>query len=128
MTMFFFFQAEDGIRDSSVTGVQTCALPISQAAIRCRQDGRSDPPGRVELARRAARRHRIAACVASYEPKPPKSRRSPCFRAPVFPKSVRPGGNILLLSPDPHDLEPPLQRRSGSLPNPAFLRPIFASF
>src|SRR5260370_9798596 len=27
-TMFFFFQAEDGIRDSSVTGVQTCALPI----------------------------------------------------------------------------------------------------
>src|SRR5207237_3861798 len=29
--VFFFFQAEDGIRDSSVTGVQTCALPISIA-------------------------------------------------------------------------------------------------
>src|SRR5438046_1615071 len=28
---FFFFQAEDGIRDWSVTGVQTCALPISTA-------------------------------------------------------------------------------------------------
>src|SRR5437016_7409910 len=28
---FFFFQAEDGIRDWSVTGVQTCALPISEA-------------------------------------------------------------------------------------------------
>src|SRR5207237_7313975 len=27
--VIFFFQAEDGIRDSSVTGVQTCALPIS---------------------------------------------------------------------------------------------------
>src|SRR5262249_59332863 len=27
----FFFQAEDGIRDWSVTGVQTCALPISNA-------------------------------------------------------------------------------------------------
>src|SRR3712207_7567908 len=27
---FFFFQAEDGIRDIGVTGVQTCALPISQ--------------------------------------------------------------------------------------------------
>src|SRR5437763_15573745 len=26
--VFFFFQAEDGIRDTSVTGVQTCALPI----------------------------------------------------------------------------------------------------
>src|SRR5260370_39990574 len=33
----FFFQAEDGIRDSSVTGVQTCALPISACAI-----GRAD--------------------------------------------------------------------------------------
>src|SRR3712207_7600892 len=28
---FFFFQAEDGIRDIGVTGVQTCALPISAA-------------------------------------------------------------------------------------------------
>src|SRR5258708_25577070 len=28
-TIFFFFQAEDGIRDDLVTGVQTCALPIS---------------------------------------------------------------------------------------------------
>src|SRR2546430_11391694 len=28
---FFFFQAEDGIRDLTVTGVQTCALPISSA-------------------------------------------------------------------------------------------------
>src|SRR5207249_7568472 len=27
--IFFFFQAEDGIRDRNVTGVQTCALPIS---------------------------------------------------------------------------------------------------
>src|SRR2546425_12373969 len=27
--LFFFFQAEDGIRDKLVTGVQTCALPIS---------------------------------------------------------------------------------------------------
>src|SRR5437763_14448388 len=29
MLVVFFFQAEDGIRDTSVTGVQTCALPIS---------------------------------------------------------------------------------------------------
>src|SRR2546422_5449955 len=28
--VFFFFQAEDGIRDVAVTGVQTCALPISR--------------------------------------------------------------------------------------------------
>src|SRR5688572_31064237 len=30
---FFFFQAEDGIRDLTVTGVQTCALPIYLAAL-----------------------------------------------------------------------------------------------
>src|SRR2546430_11176409 len=34
---FFFFQAEDGIRDLTVTGVQTCALPISRGARRLRQ-------------------------------------------------------------------------------------------
>src|SRR5256885_12001942 len=33
MVLFFFFQAEDGIRDYKVTGVQTCALPICKAAI-----------------------------------------------------------------------------------------------
>src|SRR5690606_39483654 len=31
---FFFFQAEDGIRDFHVTGVQTCALPISERYLR----------------------------------------------------------------------------------------------
>src|SRR2546422_11731175 len=30
---FFFFQAEDGIRDVAVTGVQTCALPIFEPAL-----------------------------------------------------------------------------------------------
>src|SRR5690625_2013993 len=30
---FFFFQAEDGIRDGHVTGVQTCALPISNFGV-----------------------------------------------------------------------------------------------
>src|SRR2546425_8296087 len=30
LMVFFFFQAEDGIRDKLVTGVQTCALPISE--------------------------------------------------------------------------------------------------
>src|SRR5690606_40923509 len=31
--IFFFFQAEDGIRDFHVTGVQTCALPIYQELV-----------------------------------------------------------------------------------------------
>src|SRR5690606_39381561 len=34
--LFFFFQAEDGIRDFHVTGVQTCALPILPAVARTR--------------------------------------------------------------------------------------------
>src|SRR2546427_11365509 len=34
---FFFFQAEDGIRDLTVTGVQTCALPISSSRRRARR-------------------------------------------------------------------------------------------
>src|SRR5216684_3392942 len=38
---FFFFQAEDGIRDVAVTGVQTCALPI------CRHDLVAEPDVRV---------------------------------------------------------------------------------
>src|SRR6266581_9231630 len=33
---FFFFQAEDGIRDGRVTGVQTCALPILRSSWRSR--------------------------------------------------------------------------------------------
>src|SRR2546422_677245 len=36
MICFFFFQAEDGIRDVAVTGVQTCALPISRAGAHAR--------------------------------------------------------------------------------------------
>src|SRR3989449_3000759 len=44
---FFFFQAEDGIRDVAVTGVQTCALPICNRTIVPRvvgQEHRSGPP------------------------------------------------------------------------------------
>src|SRR5437667_2757988 len=35
---FFFFQAEDGIRDRDVTGVQTCALPISVRLLKAHPD------------------------------------------------------------------------------------------
>src|SRR2546427_3730280 len=44
-SFFFFFQAEDGIRDLTVTGVQTCALPIS-----CRARG-GDPTSAVHEVR-----------------------------------------------------------------------------
>src|SRR2546421_2733326 len=63
---FFFFQAEDGIRDLIVTGVQTCALPIYQhrdphpgdrAARAEEPEGRPDHRP-VDPGRRAARRRR----------------------------------------------------------------------
>src|SRR5207244_7480541 len=55
---FFFFQAEDGIRDDLVTGVQTCALPIysrgggspelrSRRRARRRDRSSGDPPPRL---------------------------------------------------------------------------------
>src|SRR5947208_16017115 len=47
--LFFFFQAEDGIRDDLVTGVQTCALPISRPACRARHPR---PPPANSLTRR----------------------------------------------------------------------------
>src|SRR6266446_9268303 len=49
---FFFFQAEDGIRDYKVTGVQTCALPISgpQLWIRRYRHGDADQAGPAALA------------------------------------------------------------------------------
>src|SRR2546430_9465216 len=46
--VFFFFQAEDGIRDLTVTGVQTCALPISADAFLAGSTGGSAQQRRYE--------------------------------------------------------------------------------
>src|ERR1022692_1882377 len=43
VSLFFFFQAEDGIRDYKVTGVQTCALPIYRE-LACRLAGPRQAP------------------------------------------------------------------------------------
>src|SRR5258707_15287203 len=70
--MFFFFQAEDGIRDIGVTGVQTCALPISRGvldtAAAVRRAGltqpetlRDDSPSRVRARKEARSRLLFAA-------------------------------------------------------------------
>src|SRR2546429_2394115 len=52
---FFFFQAEDGIRDVAVTGVQTCALPISRRNRRSSAYDGCQPPG-AEGGRTVARK------------------------------------------------------------------------
>src|SRR3989442_8923583 len=51
LTMLFYFQAEDGIRDADVTGVQTCALPI------CLPDFAEHFAADAGLARRAPGHH-----------------------------------------------------------------------
>src|SRR5688572_31539585 len=66
---FFFFQAEDGIRDLTVTGVQTCALPISRATQSVRRPTRSAcRPETADSAATAAARHKLRRCAA-----PPRS-------------------------------------------------------
>src|SRR5207253_7389904 len=82
---FFFFQAEDGIRDGHVTGVQTCALPISShlrfsssQSTRAGGMGPSQPTAQpvdsaptcsASLSRQALRRHSSsvrAVCVNAH--------------------------------------------------------------
>src|SRR5256885_10045371 len=55
LSLFFFFQAEDGIRDYKVTGVQTCALPISARCPSSWGSPKNEGPG---PGRRHARRAR----------------------------------------------------------------------
>src|SRR5216683_7492978 len=62
---FFFFQAEDGIRDLIVTGVQTCALPISARApssTTCTRCSRSWASARAESSGRRSRARRTPLC------------------------------------------------------------------
>src|SRR5437588_2766151 len=70
--LFFFFQAEDGIRDHCVTGVQTCALPISGARRRAAWTGRVPQKAQAPLSRarpvQAARRRAPAALLERIRP------------------------------------------------------------
>src|SRR3989440_371675 len=62
---FFFFQAEDGIRDLIVTGVQTCALPISPVVGVATPLHAGPARGHLELVRRRRAR---CACGAARAP------------------------------------------------------------
>src|SRR5699024_11520237 len=76
LVVFFFFQAEDGIRDRNVTGVQTCALPIWECPSRTR------PPRRC--------RCRIP-CPRPSDPSSDRLRPEPLRLRPRRSPSARPG-------------------------------------
>src|ERR1039457_6100388 len=69
-TVVFFFQAEDGIRDYKVTGVQTCALPISLNRLGAKEEFAVPDPMKAPRARRTGvtyytMLHHLAAKPAS---------------------------------------------------------------
>src|SRR5690606_4487247 len=80
----FFFQAEDGIRDFHVTGVQTCALPISQ-----QQHGlvRRDPAAHPEHDPHVAPPTRPGRPPSAGAARPPADARTP--RPPAEVRGVR---------------------------------------
>src|SRR3712207_5892296 len=114
---FFFFQAEDGIRDIGVTGVQTCALPI------CPRQALARGPPAVAVhddrdVRRHARRRAIGAregtgrqvLVAAHDPlRLPWMMIGPCA-------GTRAGGPSGLARGRADRFWSPLMIRSGSLP------------
>src|SRR2546430_3957572 len=69
--VFFFFQAEDGIRDLTVTGVQTCALPILAGVNRLRFLSRNDAIQKESGWKESGAR--------SYEQKPDFEQEKPAF-------------------------------------------------
>src|SRR5256886_13794006 len=116
--IFFFFQAEDGIRDLTVTGVQTCALPILVARRAVDRLRHVDRPGRVRPEDPCGRPREGAATHAR-----PRLLRSPRLvaRRPAHRGDQRPrrppGGGAFRARPQP-DLPPPPGRAPPPSPPP----------
>src|SRR5689334_24300970 len=100
----FFFQAEDGIRDGTVTGVQTCALPISA-------------PGKgVAAAAPAAPAASGHAHGAAAAPAAPKAAAPAAPAAPVVPKPAAPAAPVApkAAAPAPRSEERRVGKEGGS--------------
>src|SRR5690606_40961639 len=83
----FFFQAEDGIRDFHVTGVQTCALPISS-----RWEALAEAAGKFRPRPRAGPGKPAAKPTATLATGPrPMSRAGPRSQTGLAPAANRPG-------------------------------------
>src|SRR5256886_1581727 len=95
MNVFFFFQAEDGIRDLTVTGVQTCALPISRPRHARAVLLHGHPSGRAGGAERARRGPRLGPGEGAREGEEgaarPRRRPGGPRAAPLLPPARRGG-------------------------------------
>src|SRR2546426_7609708 len=88
---FFFFQAEDGIRDYKVTGVQTCALPISTSVARV-------APGRAGCGHGVGQRLRPRLLPTAGRASDAAQRRGGAVRSGRDRKSTRLNSSHLVIS------------------------------
>src|SRR5690606_41095754 len=101
--VYFFFQAEDGIRDFHVTGVQTCALPIWSEARLNRV-----APTPTTVARSAMPVPRVGASRAETPPAGDGARSIPGGRRVLLPAvRCRPPGRRPVRTPAPGPALPP---------------------
>src|SRR5690606_40324823 len=82
---FFFFQAEDGIRDFHVTGVQTCALPICSTGVLLATEGTLSSGGTVSTGAPEG----VGATVAAW---PSAAPGAGCITSPSSPWGGNRGG------------------------------------
>src|SRR2546430_4252087 len=102
LIFFFFFQAEDGIRDLTVTGVQTCALPISMRFMTALLQEGSVGRQKLSVVRRGDG-DVPATC--------PAWRRAPC-RSPPRPAEISPGTGAAARRTWRRTARPPWRRRT----------------
>src|SRR5207249_2840534 len=116
LLFFFFFQAEDGIRYRNVTGVQTCALPISHSAAPRGAGARAAPPPRNRCPPgipSPPRRAEAGVCTASTL-RSVSSGASNAARARHLPNGRRPARGETPAAPRPRSRGRDRQARSAS--------------
>src|SRR2546426_4421056 len=98
-TFVFFFQAEDGIRDYKVTGVQTCALPISKFVPSCAAAVLVEPSPTQVRATRGSRLilnvSAIPVATGTISPTCEMGCSTPCTQAPTWRSRPRAGESSL---------------------------------
>src|SRR5436190_13616588 len=109
MFYFFFFQAEDGIRDHCVTGVQTCALPIFEHVsideafldVTGKVKGFDEAAGYAARVKAAVREREGLACTVGVAPNKSVAKMASDMAKPDGLKVVRPEEVVAFLDPLP---------------------------